>query len=92
MPANGDEGYVDRATVIKVLRAHGVEASLMPLKDQPDMMLLVKGDIIISQKMPPALARKMIQYLARKFNVPVHHFYNPIMAPPIPGEEPPQVN
>jgi hypothetical protein len=87
MPVNGDEGYVDRAVVIQVLRAHGVDASLIQVEGQPDMMLLVKGDVILSQTMPPALARKKVHYLARTFTIPVHHFYNPLMAPPMPGEK-----
>lgn len=82
-----DDGTVDRATVIKVLRAHAVEASLLPGQKHQDEMLLVKAEIIDVRTLPPRCGRRLLQYLSRTFNIPIHHFYNPLMCPPLPGEQ-----
>jgi hypothetical protein len=79
-----EDQLVDRTTVINVLQRHGVEVSLLP--GQKDVALFVKGDIIEVKILPSEAGRKFLHYLARKFDVPVHHFWNPLMAPQLPGE------
>lgn len=68
----GDEGSVGREIVIKVLRSHSVEVS----PQQDGMYLLVKENLIEERKLHDQIGRKQLHYLARKFDVPIHHFYN----------------
>jgi len=73
-------GEVIRETVIDVLRAHHVEVS--PQSDSPDgMMILAKGDKLESRIIPKRASKKLLQYFARTYNVPIHLFYNPQMIP-----------
>jgi hypothetical protein len=77
-----DSSYVRRATVIDILQRHGVEVSCDEGGPSgPGMMILIKGDKIDSRKMPDEVSRPVLHYLARLFNIPIHHFYNPFMAP-----------
>jgi hypothetical protein len=76
------EGIVDRATVLHVLRANKVAVSVQ----QGEMFLVVRGDISDIIPIPPDCARKLIHNLSRKFKIPIYQFYNPLMAPPLPGE------
>lgn len=85
MAESADES-VDRPTVIAVLRKHGVEVSF--ITGQKDTALLVKGEIIEVKILDNRVGRRMLHYLGRKFSVPVHHFWNPLMVPNSPGELP----
>jgi hypothetical protein len=75
-----DTGKVVRKTVIEVLRAYGVEVS--PQESAPNgMMTLSQGDVLDSRIIPEEVGKKMLHYLERKFQIPLHHFYNPHLAP-----------
>jgi hypothetical protein len=80
-----DDGSVIRSIVIEVLRRNGCEVSAQP--DKSDMFLIVKGDVFEILAIPERCGRKLVRYLSRKFTTPIHHFYNPLMAPPLPGED-----
>lgn len=78
-------GYVNRSVVIDVLRRNGVDVS----RDESGpagMVILAKGDHIESRSIPAEVSRRMLHYFQRRFGVPIHHFYNPLMAPKLPGE------
>jgi hypothetical protein len=79
-----DDGIVPRAVVIEVLRRNGAEVLEQP--DKADMFLVVKGRAFEVIAIPEECGRKLLHYLSRKFTTPIHHFYNPLMAPPLPGE------
>jgi len=72
-----DTGEVDRETIVLVLRFHKVEVSPDP-KNQ-GAMLLVRGDVVESKTIPKSVGRRLIQYLKRRFDIPIHHFYRPEM-------------
>jgi len=83
-----DSSYVGRATVIDVLQRHGVEVSCDDGGPAaPGMMILIKADKIDSRKLSGEVSRPVLYYLARLFSIPIHHFYNPIMAPMKPTEK-----
>jgi len=73
------DGIVTRAVVIDVLQRNGAEVSEQP--DKADMYLVLKGDEFQIIAIPESCTRKLVHYLSRKFTTPVHHFYNPLMAP-----------
>ncbi len=79
-----DDGSVNRSTVIEVLKRNGSEVSPQP--DKADMFLIVKGDVFEIIAISERCGRKLVRYLSRKFTAPIHHFYNPLMAPALPGE------
>jgi hypothetical protein len=79
-----DDGSVDRSTVIDVLRRNGSEISVMA--DSPDMFFIIKGDVFEIITIPPRCRRRLVHYFSRKFTTPIHHFYNPGMAPTLPDE------
>jgi hypothetical protein len=72
-----ETGEVDRETIFVVLRFHKVEIS--PDPKNLGAMLLVRGDIVESKMIPEAVGRRLVQYLKRRFDIPVHHFYRPEM-------------
>ncbi len=83
-----ESGEVDRETIFVVLRFHKVEIS--PDPNNKGAMLLVRGDIVESKMIPEAVGRRLVQYLKRRFDIPVHHFYRPEMmasAPDVQEEE-----
>jgi hypothetical protein len=83
-----DSSYVGRATVIDILQRHNVDVSCDDGGPAgPGMMILIKGDKIDSRKMPSEVSRPVLYYLARLFDIPIHHFYNPHMAPIRTGEK-----
>lgn len=73
------DGSVIRSVVIDVLERNGAEVSADPSK--ADMFVLVKADIVEVVHVPERCRRQLVRYLSRKFTTPIHHFYNPIMAP-----------
>lgn len=79
-----DDGSVIRSIVIDVLKRNGTDISSDP--NQTDMYLLVKGELVEIIHIPERCARKTVRYFSRKFGAPIHHFYNPIMAPQRPDE------
>ena len=82
-----DSSYVGRATVIDVLQRHGIEVSCNDGgPGGAEMVILVNEGILDARKLPSEVSRPVLRYLARLFGVPIHHFYNPHMAPMRPGE------
>ncbi len=77
-------GVVARANVIDVLRRHQVEVSRASV-DSPEFVL-VKGSVTEVQPIPDSVRRQTLHYLARKFDIPIHHFFNPLRAPRMSGE------
>lgn len=71
-------GEVDREIIIAVLRANGIDVHGQDEGPQ-DMLVIVKGDLIEAQQLPKRVSRKMVHYFSRKYNVPIHLFYNPQM-------------
>ena len=81
----GETGIIKREIALYVLRAHGVGA-IAQEDSLPDMLVLVKGDILEARRIPEYLGRQLLHYLARKFDIPIHHFYHPELSPFPPGE------
>lgn len=77
-------GQVLRKNVIDVLRRHRVE--VCHPRSKPDIFVLAKGDHIESVEIPERVGRRMLQYLQRKYAVPIYHFYHPSEAPQLPEE------
>lgn len=78
-----EDGSVIRKTVIEVLKSNGSEVSP---QTEPDMFLVVKGEVFEIIAIPEICGRRLIRYLSRKFTTPIHHFYNPLMAPSRPDD------
>jgi hypothetical protein len=74
-----EDGDVRCETVIQVLQAHGVSVSRQ--KDS-DMVIIAKGDVVDVRRLDSLVGRRMLHYLQRKFDIPIHHFYNPHMIIP----------
>jgi hypothetical protein len=77
-----DDGSVNRDIMIEVLQRNGAEVSVQ--QDQADMFLISKGEVLEIVPIPGICRRRLIHYLSRKFTTPIHHFYNPLMAPALP--------
>lgn len=77
-------GVVSKANVIDVLRRHRVEVSRAS-EDSSDLVL-VKGSVTEVQPIPDSVRRQTLHYLARKFDIPIHHFFDPLRAPRMSGE------
>ena len=75
-----DNGVVSREVIIAVLRAHGVDITSQSFNGD-EHTTMMKGSIVEVQVFPPTVNRHMVGRLARKFNVPVHHFYHPEVTP-----------
>ncbi len=84
-----DTGEVPRDVVLLVLRAHEVDISPQQGNDNPEMCVLAKGGIVESREIPPMVGRRVLQHFKHKFEIPIHHFYNPLMVP-TPSDEKPQ--
>lgn len=81
-----DDGKVPRATVLEILKTRGIDQS-SPSKpkagDKPETTLAKGSDpkeTLNVFALPDRIGRRMLQYLSRKYAVPIHHFYNPDMA------------
>lgn len=79
-------GDVDLATVIRVLTANEVSVSREENGEKP-MYVVAKGEALNVLELPQKVDRRMLQFLQRTYGVPIHQFYNPLMAPPLPGEK-----
>jgi hypothetical protein len=73
------EGDVSKEILISVLRANGVDVSN---QEDTGMTVFAKGDVIEVVNLDPFVRRKMVHWFQRKFNVPIHLFYNPLMIMP----------
>jgi hypothetical protein len=78
---------VSRGTVIDVLRRHNVDVSPQDGSDDPNMFVLAKGPTLEVKKIPPTVGRQTLHYFERTYGAPIHQFYNPLMAPKLPGEK-----
>jgi hypothetical protein len=69
-----EDGTAPKATVLKVLELKGVT-----ITDQvggfDDMKVFEKGNVVESHRLPDPVGKKMLHYLARVFEVPIHLFY-----------------
>ena len=79
-----DDGKVPRATVLEVLKACGVDSSVpaVDIGEKPATKLAKGGNPHATLNvfaLPEHLNRRMLQYLSRKYAVPIHYFYNPDM-------------
>jgi hypothetical protein len=72
--------FVSRDVVLSVLRAHGVEC--YPSELDSNVIVLTKGELYEAQALPEAIGRRMLDRFKRKFDVPIHHFFNPHLAIP----------
>ena len=75
-----DDGGVSLVDVVATLRAHGVDIASQSLNGDVRTAMM-KGQIVEVQVFPHTVNRHMVNRLARKFDVPVHHFYHPEVAP-----------
>jgi len=67
-------GDVELDVVIKILQACNVAISRQTEKN---LIIFEKDEIIEVHELGLAVSRRMIQRFSRKFNVPIHYFYNP---------------
>lgn len=79
-----DDGKVPRATALEVLKACGVDSSVPTVNagDNAETKLAKgsnPGATLNVFALPDMLDRRMIQHLSRKYDVPIHYFYNPDM-------------
>jgi hypothetical protein len=65
---------VEQGRVIEVLEAFGV---FVTQRDEGVFALSVAGSVPEIKRFPPILDRKMLGYLAQKFDIPVHLFWQP---------------
>jgi hypothetical protein len=72
-----EAGEVDRDTVILVLRRNGVGVS--DDADNPGSVILIKGTTVESKPLPNPVGRRLVQYLKRTYDIPIHFFYHPEM-------------
>lgn len=79
-----NSGEVDLKTVIEVLRNNRVAVTAQ--KD--GTFIIEKDETIEVHNLKPQVSKRMLQYLKRKFDVPIHHFYNPLMSTKSDGEKP----
>lgn len=70
------DGSVTRANVIKALKASGVDVA-----EDSAGTILAKGDRIETLILPPEVNKQMLNYLKRRYDVPIHWFFNPHMIP-----------
>jgi hypothetical protein len=80
-----EEGTVDRATVVKVLTSNGVAVSKS--KHNAKCLIIEGNGRVESQEFGERISRKMLQYLARHYNIPIHFFYNPQISLEIPNRK-----
>ena len=81
-----DTGKVYKKTVVDVLRAHGVGVSMQDGATDGSMVL-AKGEVVETRIIPDEVGKKLLHYFERRFEVPLHHFYNPLMAPDVKSEK-----
>jgi len=70
--AAGEPGSVKKDVALEVLVAHGVS-----VVHKGNKVILSKGNVIEVQLFPARLHRRMLHRLARRFDIPIYHFYHP---------------
>jgi hypothetical protein len=68
---------VDRATVLSVLRFHGVDACQDTHNPTPDSFKLSRGPVVFSMTLSSWVPKRVLRNLERKFNIYLHHFFQP---------------
>lgn len=77
-----DTGEVDIKTVLVALENNGVAVT-----EQEDGSYILENEHTIEvHRLPPYVRKRMLQYLKRKFGIPIHHFYNPVGVLPKKGQ------
>jgi len=74
---DNESGEVDRDTIIRVLRFHGIDVS-QDYKEAGNY-LLVRGATVQSIPIEDWSKRRFVHFLQRTFTIPIHHFYRPEM-------------
>ena len=69
-----DDGTASKQDVIKVLETNGVEVS--PQDGGFDgMVVLEKGGTVEARRLPDRPGKKLLHYIARKYEIPIYKFY-----------------
>lgn len=76
-----DGGEVTKHAVLGVLGAHEVEVHQQESNGDVQVSMLARRDAVLSIKLYDQVGRQVLHKLARKFDIPIHHFYHPEMAP-----------
>ena len=76
---------VTRETVEHVLKAHKVDLSNLEI-ESVSLSSRVRDSIADAGNLKELVGKRKLQYLARKFGIPIHYFYHPLEVPPLPGE------
>lgn len=66
---------VPRVTVLRVLRECGVDV----VERGGEEVSLAKGSTFETQVLPKNVSKRMLHYLHRRYDVPIHYFFNPVM-------------
>ena len=77
---------VPRRSVLEVLARHGVDVSDYPDGAQSSLVKDGYPPLVLVLTIPDPVENRLLQRLQRKFDIPIHHFYNPLMAPRLPDE------
>jgi hypothetical protein len=79
--ANNFSGDVGTDDLVKVFRAHGIEAEFVDVRDDNGKvevnLTLAKGDKIHSFRADPVIYKGKAHWLARMFGVPLPDLYQP---------------
>jgi hypothetical protein len=74
------DGSVSRVIVLRVLEIHEIDLSSGKRDNPFPLTIAAKGtdpkETLQVHALPERLNRRMLQYLARRYDVPIHHFYN----------------
>ena len=79
-------GEVPKTDVLYVLKANGVEVRVES-HNGAEMYILTKGSIVEAHQLDSHVGRRVLHGLQRKFEIPIHQFYNPLEAPTTPDEK-----
>lgn len=73
---NSNDGTVSREAALRVLIENGVKVDQE--KDGPPGMLVLNKDNVVveARPIPDRLVKKTVRYFARKFDIPIHKFYD----------------
>ena len=79
-------GEVPKKDVLSVLKACGVEVQVKSYNGA-EVCILTKGSIVEARQLDSHVGRRVLHGLQRKFDIPIHYFYNPLEAPNTPDEK-----
>ena len=71
----GDSGSLTRERIISVLRSHLVDVYQRDAGN--DEYVISKDSLREVHSIAPCVPRRFVHYLARKFEIDIHHFYRP---------------